>query len=230
VPVGPGENPAPNVAAIVPMADGEASQVGQLQALIDTRGIDVVLERYALESGAAAVACRTTGIPLVYEINAPIVVEAARYRALTGLAQALAREELVLRAADAAVVVSTALRDYLTCVAPDLPVTVVPNGVDPARFPVRVPRDASGVVTVGFVGSMKPWHGVQDLVTAFAALAAQYPQCRLVLAGHGPSAEAVRAQVSAAALTDRVSLLGELPHEAVPAVHVRHRGRALPAQ
>ena len=40
--------------------------------------------------------------------------------------------------------------------------------------------------TLGFVGTLKPRHGVEDLVRAFAILHAADPSYRLLLVGDGP--------------------------------------------
>src|SRR6266545_4049455 len=55
-----------------------------------------------------------------------------------------------------------------------------------------------GTFTVGFVGSMKRWHGLPVLIEAFARLQTRVAASRLLLVGAGPEDAAVRA-----ALTDR---------------------------
>ncbi len=215
-----GANPDPAVARIVELSAPQHDQATQVADLINAHKCSVVLERYALTSGSAAAACAALHVPLVYEVNAPIVLEAARYRGLEELEAGLAREQGLFNAAAAAVVVSSALSHYVSTVAPALPVAVVSNGVDLARFTRCMPRTDRGdrTIRIGFVGSMKPWHGVEELVTAFAELALREPSVRLVLAGHGPSLASVRAAVDLAHLADRVDILGEVRHDQVPSV------------
>lgn len=199
-------NPAPDVG------------IASIDALDDVLAdADAVLERYALSSGAARSASAARGIPLVLEVNAPIVLEAARYRGLTDVAGALAREREIFATADAAAVVSSALQVYVTARAPGLEVRRVPNGVDVARFTAAAPSSlglAAGTVAVGYVGGMRPWHGVADLVDAFAAVSG----ASLVIAGAGQEEAAVRERVERSRLGDRVVFLGALRHDEVPGV------------
>src|SRR5213592_1134245 len=68
-------------------------------------------------------------------------------------------------------------------------VHLVPNGVDPERFRPDIPPALPaplGIFTVGFVGSMKRWHGVPVLIDAFATLHERVPASRLLLVGDGP--------------------------------------------
>jgi glycosyltransferase involved in cell wall biosynthesis len=210
-------NPPPDVERVVELRGvDEASIAG---AVRDTHA-DVVLERYALESGPARQLATSLGLPLVLEVNAPIVLEASRYRGLADVAPALERERAVFAAADAIVVVSQALASYVGTVAPVARVTWVPNGVDADRFfgapalELGLPHEAVPAV---FVGSMKAWHGVNDLLRAFRLVAAGDDRAHLVIAGTGPEEAAVAAAVAAdGLLSERVRLLGALPHETVP--------------
>src|SRR3989442_93830 len=82
-------------------------------------------------------------------------------------------------------------------------VHVIPNGVDAERFRPDVRPAAPGPpgsFTVGFVGSMKPWHGLDVLVEAFARLHERAPDARLLLVGDGPARAAVCADLSAPGL------------------------------
>jgi glycosyltransferase involved in cell wall biosynthesis len=93
-------------------------------------------------------------------------------------------------------------------------VQVLPNGVDTER--IRPGARPARPFTVGFVGTLKPWHGTSVLVEAFAGLAASDPAARLRLVGHGPQAEALAQQANGLGLAGRVELVGSLPPERVP--------------
>jgi glycosyltransferase involved in cell wall biosynthesis len=212
-----GGNGPPEVDDVAELAGVDDASVA---AAVGDSDPDAVVERYALESGSAGRVTASLGVPLVLEVNAPIVLEASRYRGLDDVASALRRERAVFAAADAIAVVSRALANYVGTIAPGSRVTWVPNGVDVERFSqappleLDLPRDA--VVTV-FAGSMKPWHGVADLLAAFGPLAARDRHAHLVLAGTGPEEEAIGATVSGdLLLAERVRLLGALAHEQVP--------------
>src|SRR5205807_6016290 len=83
--------------------------------------------------------------------------------------------------------------------------------------PVWLPY-AHGRVLVGFVGSMKAWHGVMDLLEAFAAVADSPEGPLLVLAGSGPEEEKVRRRATRPDLADRVLVTGAVAHADVPAL------------
>src|SRR3989454_7693388 len=71
-----------------------------------------------------------------------------------------------------------------------------------------------GSFTVGFVGSMKPWHGLDVLVEAFARLHERAPDARLLLVGDGPARAAVCADLSARGLAGVVHCTEAVaPHE-----------------
>ncbi|QFG69701.1 glycosyltransferase family 4 protein [Ornithinimicrobium pratense] len=89
-------------------------------------------------------------------------------------------------------------------------IVVTPNGVNTARIRPVIP-DLAGAPVVVFVGTLKPWHGVEDLVEA-AALA-QVPW-RLRLIGDGPVREVVEAAVAKHGLD--VELVGAVAPEQVP--------------
>jgi glycosyltransferase involved in cell wall biosynthesis len=96
---------------------------------------------------------------------------------------------------------------------------VVPNGVDPLRFPVgRHPSlpAAPGTFTVGFVGTLKPWHGLHILVEAFARLHQHGPACRLLLVGDGPERASLAANLEARGLAGVAHLTGSVDPDAVP--------------
>src|SRR5256886_17501601 len=66
----------------------------------------------------------------------------------------------------------------------------------------RPPRSTLFPYTTLFrsVGSMKPWHGLDVLVEAFARLHERAPDARLLLVGDGPARAAVCADLSARGL------------------------------
>jgi glycosyltransferase involved in cell wall biosynthesis len=202
-------NPPPRVhrGARLRKYPGEAAD--QLEQLIRSERPDVVIERYSLESGAARVATRRCGIPLTLELNAPLAQEATRYR---GLDDPLAerREHDTLRAADRIHVVSSALLRYVRSIAPDVPATWIPNGADVSSL--------AGRTVVGFVGSMKPWHGVEQLLDAFARVRPQRPQAALVLVGAGPGEAEVLERAGRTDLRRHAFCTGHVPHAEVPSL------------
>ena len=141
-------------------------------AVLDELSPDLVYERYALWGRTATAWAARTGIPSLLEVNAPLVAEQLRFRELVDVDRAHAVSRAALGAASAVVCVSDAVADWARTVSrrPDR-VFVIPNGVDAERIrPSRAPvTPATGPpFTVGFVGTLKAWHGVETLLAAFA--------------------------------------------------------------
>ena len=120
------------------------------------------------------------------------------------------------RVGEGNVVSSSWLGECVQEKAPDAQVEVVLSGIDLARFkhahPVYLglPPDT---VTIGFAGGMKPWHGVLDLMEAFAYVCERDRRTHLVLAGEGPQDDLARSRAAKPDLRGRVSLLGAVPHD-----------------
>lgn len=184
---------------------------------------DVLLVRdHALTASAVPVAARL-GLPLVLEVNAPareLGLYYDEYFHYPWVAEAL--EGWKLRRADAVIVVSAALQQYLVArhrLAPEK-VAVVRNGADLAAFrpaagspPGPGPRSCDGAV-VGFVGSFQKFHGAELLAEMALAVAAARPAVRFLFVGEGPEAAGVRLRT--APLGERVRFTGGVPHERVP--------------
>ena len=175
---------------------------------------DVVYERYSLRGTAGLRLARALDVPLVLEVNAPLPLEAARYRGLAD-GEALAADGELLRAADRLVAVSTGVAEWLCQLGVEpARVVVVRNGVDPARFGTEKPeRPGLRRPLVGFVGSLKPWHDVDTLVAALG----RFPQTdrpHLLVVGDGPE----RARLARTAADGGVvaTFAGAVAHEDVP--------------
>ena len=189
------------------VADVEPAEREQAQAHAAERivsrviadGADLVYERYSLFSTALADITAATGVPGILEVNAPLIDEQRRHRSLvdaSGAAQVLRRQ---VTAARATVCVSNPVADWVRRRTADLfdigagdvagRIHTVPNGVSVRRIQPQ-PEDPDRVV-VTFVGTLKPWHGVADLITA-AALARQSWSLRII--GDGPEMDSLRAQ------------------------------------
>lgn len=197
-----------------------------IRLLEDNRPFDLVYERYSLWSHAGMRFAREACVPGVLEVNAPLIEEQARYRRLTAPDFAQRIAEQAFEGADVICAVSSQVANYLEYFpAANGRVHVVPNGVDPARFEQRDDSlqpgdfgDDSRTFTVGFVGSLKPWHGVSALVEAFAALHRAHPETRLLIVGDGPERENILTQLSDAGddVLAASCLTGAIPSQDVP--------------
>jgi alpha-maltose-1-phosphate synthase len=124
----------------------------------------------------------------IVEVNAPVARERAAARRLYDPRFAASRERAILKSADRVIAVSRWLVDWLVAEVgvPADRVRHVPNGVEARvgdRDATRRRLGLDGPV-LGFVGSMKPWHGVERLPAILDAL----PGFTALVAGDGPIA------------------------------------------
>lgn len=190
-----------------------------LQELTRLRGtIDVIYERQSLWSFAGLQFARRERLPFFLEVNAPLAEQQQEYRELDMVETAHAVESLLFAKADRVLVTCSALREYARARGA-AHVRVIPCGVSESLF---VDRAAPGSrkrseFVIGFVGSLKPWHGVEILLRAFARLCDRSPAYRLLLVGDGPLRSDVEAFCRKRDIGDRVTLAGAVDHTQVPA-------------
>jgi len=201
----------------------QAADAGLAAALAACDPIELLYERASLWSVAGLEAARAREIPTVLEVNAPLVDEQAEHRELVDRAAA---EAIVTRQAAAATVlaaVSLGVADHLRARHPEAVtrIHVVPNGVDPVRFGAPATPDPERPFTVGFVGTLKPWHGLEVLVEAFARAHDQLPEARLLVVGDGPGRACLERDLASRGLTAAAELTGAVAPDAVPALLAR---------
>jgi glycosyltransferase involved in cell wall biosynthesis len=69
---------------------------------------------------------------------------------------------------------------------------------------------------VGFVGTLKPWHGVAVLIEAFAQLHRRFPHARLLLVGDGPERANLEARVKQLGLEAVTHFTGAVAADEIP--------------
>jgi glycosyltransferase involved in cell wall biosynthesis len=198
----------------------------RLERRFENHRPDFVYERASLYATAGVSLARELERPLVVELNSPLALEQTTYRA-TGLGE-LAREaeRWTLTRADAVLAVSASLRDYAVSLGanPDR-VHVVPNGVNVDLFgpgahdPEATTRwDLGDGPVLGFVGGLRPWHGVEVLPALLGRLVGRYPDLRLVIVGDGQLRGELERDLEERGLAHGAVFTGSLPHEEVAAL------------
>jgi glycosyltransferase involved in cell wall biosynthesis len=190
------------------------------QALERAGPFDLVYERYSLWSYEAMDYAQAARVPGLLEINAPLIAEQAHHRVLVDRPRAEWVAHRAFGNATALIAVSQEVATYLGRF-PDVEgrVQVIPNGVNPDRFPADLPPSfpgATGTFTVGFLGTLKPWHGLQTLVQAFDRLHAIDPALRLLLVGDGPQRSCLQDDLTTRGLQDAVHFTGSVDPTEVP--------------
>ncbi len=228
--IGPADGPQPAARVIDASGVDEGAGTGpsaaarvvtRAQELLATESFDFVYERYALWSAAGSILSKTTGLPLVLEVNSPLVDEAREHRGLADVAAAQAVARAQFSGAARLALVSEALRAHVLGLGADpTRVEIVPNGVDPVAFHPAVIgthiRRRLGLQqrhVIGFVGRPRPWHDLPTLLAAVESLYVQDPAYALLLVGDMPD----DVKALAARRPDLVFLTGALDHERVPA-------------
>ena len=173
---------------------------------------DIVYERFALFSDAGVRAAAGERLPHLLEVNSPLRAEARRWRTLPHPELAAELERVVCTGSERIFCVSSAVADAVCQWVTRDRVDVIPNGVAARRFASPATPPGSGPVTIGFAGSLKPWHGVETMMAALARVFDAGGDVRVEVAGAGPMLDAVRTH---ALPPERVSILGPLDHETV---------------
>jgi glycosyltransferase involved in cell wall biosynthesis len=214
------------------LADGEFAAAA-LPLLADFQP-DLLIARYAIFSVAPLELARTLGCPVVLEVNAPLIEERRLYWGLALEQQARQAERRLFAGVDLLVAVSEGVRDYLLGQgAPPERIALLPNGVNLHDFHLGV--DGAAVrrryglqdrVVIGFAGSLKPWHGVDLLLHAFAAVQAEIstaglpprsgPELHLLIMGDGPERERLLRLAADLNIGDSTTFTAALPHAAMP--------------
>jgi len=189
---------------------------------------DLLYERYSLFSTATAEVKKAIGVPCILEVNAPLIQEQQHHRVLADEDGAIAATRSCVAAADVVACVSESVADWIAELSGGHAAErtlVSPNGVNTTRITPARSSDtgpASAAFTIGFVGTLKPWHGVDVLLRAATLAAARYrgaQRWRLVIAGSGPQEEALRHQARELFSTEgglTVEFTGAVAPEEIP--------------
>ncbi len=159
--------------------------------------------------------------PIVLEINAVRSIE--NHHGRPWVSDYLDRVSLTR--AKGIVVVSEELKGYLIeyyGLAADR-ITVAPNGVDVALFdpanysskPISA-AEAFDRFVVGFVGSFRPWHGVDLIIEIASIVVRSIPDVTFLIVGDGADRSKYEEMVSAANLSNNFRFVGFVSHDAVP--------------
>ena len=193
-----------------------------------------IYERASLYATAGVRLAAEFNVPHIVELNAPLAAEQAAYRATGWGALAAQAEQWTLTRADAVVVVSHELAQHVKSLGvPARKIHVMPNGVNaqlfyPAKGSVRRSpcadggRRRSGMraatrPTLGFVGGLRPWHGVEILPELLERLHQRHPDVRIIIVGDGQLKGELKRAFEKRGLARSVRFAGLLPHEEVPA-------------
>ena len=198
----------------------------QARRLLQT--MDVVHVHHPFISGSLALLyCKPKGIPIVFTNHTRYDLYAHAYVPVLGeLVSGIATEgylPVFCRSCDLVISPSAGVREILFGFGVDVPIQVVPNGVDilPFQSPIsKVPRSelqlSDDDVVFYYIGRLGVEKNLTFLLQAFAAAVRAYERIHLVLVGVGPEQAALQSWVKENRLDRNISFTGLIPYEQLP--------------
>jgi glycosyltransferase involved in cell wall biosynthesis len=176
---------------------------------------DVLYERYNLFFLPGLWLKRRTGVPYILEVNSPLADERAAHGGLKLRSVARWSERQVWRGADLLLPVTEVLAGFLRRAGVgEARIMVTPNGVNRARFPagadgatIRRELGLGDKLVLGFIGFIRDWHGLPQVVDAMKAMPNR-EQLHLLVVGDGPARAALERHAEQAGMAGQVTCLG----------------------
>ena len=197
----------------------------RLRAAAEEFKPDVIYERYNLYLLAGLMLKKKLGIPLLLEVNAPLVQERSAHSGGLSLKR-LARwaEGTAWRGADYVLPVTQVLGDHVRAYGvPDARIVVIPNGINEEHFAAaptpdraKAERGLSGKLVLGFTGFVREWHGVDRVIRWMAGPAAP-ANAHLLVVGDGPVRADLERLAGELGIAERITFTGVIHRDQVPA-------------
>ncbi|GAA0304079.1 glycosyltransferase family 4 protein [Psychrosphaera haliotis] len=178
---------------------------------------EFIYERYNLYQPAGIWASKLFNVPLILEVNAPLVEERSRYSGLSLTWLAKKVEDYTWRGADHCLPVTDVLADHLRAAGvPERNITVVHNGVrqpfidEMLASPIDLEKDN---IVIGFTGFINPWHGMDKAIEAIAEH--KHLPLKLVCIGDGTILPELKQQAADLGIADKVEFKGLVTRDKV---------------
>ncbi len=176
----------------------------------------------------ALIAARRLGIPFVYEVRG--LWEITRASTIPGWRDSerfsleSALEASVAKEADQVIAITSGIKGELIKRGVDAEkISIIPNAINKEHFqPLIANEDLSikiglkNVPTIGYVGSIVWYEGLEDLLDALMILKNEGVAFNFLLIGDGSALPAIKEKVSGSSIENDVYILGRIPHEEVP--------------
>lgn len=175
---------------------------------------DYLLSSWAYPEGTAGTRiARELGIPAFVKVHGSDVNISGQHPSVKHKIKAWGEQVKAVAA------VSSNLKHKLQQLGvPASKIRVIYNGIDHKRFHPLDARKAREILKIDsspflfYVGNLKRRKGCMDLLEAFLALAQKHPALKLYIAGTGVMRDALQQLIERTEMSERVVLLGNVPH------------------
>lgn len=182
---------------------------------------DCLYERYNLYLPSGVWLRRKMNLPMLLEVNAPLYEERKKYDGIALDRLARWTERLTWRGADYVLPVTQVLGDYVrNAGVNEDKIVVIPNGINPRRFSgmadTQKAKAALGLpncLVLGFVGFMREWHGLDQVIRLVAEESGE--RYHVLLVGDGPARSDLERLARLLDVADRVTITGLVERDRV---------------
>lgn len=184
---------------------------------------DFIYERYALCNLTGILAAKRLKIPIIMEVNAPLIREQKQYEKLYFKKLTQAIETYVFNNADAIVVVTNVLKNILIEEGVEQSkITVISNGVNLDAFniassgkDIRVRYGLEDNIVLGFVGVVRKYHGLEILFNILPELIKKEPKLHFMLVGYSQEIGAFEDYLAEIGQSKNVTITGNVAHKSM---------------
>jgi len=194
----------------------------KLARAILKRRPDAIYERGNIYMLSGVWAARLFNLPLLLEVNSPLTEERGKFDGLAMPGFARWTEEVLWRNATYVLPVTAVLGGYIQKAGvPASRIVVTSNGVDTDAFRLveadarpRLPAAFKSGPVLGFVGYVRAWHGLPQVVELLAADPV-LAQANLLVVGDGPARGDLEAQARRLGVDGRVQVCGVIGRDSL---------------
>ncbi|WP_085300423.1 glycosyltransferase family 4 protein [Cognaticolwellia mytili] len=178
---------------------------------------EFIYERYNLYQPAGIWASRLFNIPLILEVNAPLVYERKTYSGLSLVRFAKWIENYTWKNATHTLPVTDVLADHLRKAGvKEENISVIHNGVNQPFIDQMLAKPINSnkkEIVIGFTGFIHPWHGMDKAIEAIAKH--KTLPLKLICVGNGNILPDLKAQAESLGISDKVEFAGLVTRDKV---------------
>ncbi|MBD3287787.1 glycosyltransferase [candidate division KSB1 bacterium] len=184
--------------------------------------IDLIYERYALNTFATTLFARSKSIPIFHEINDATGIDRVRKHKAEIIARYI--ESKIFKHSTALITISSKFREIIIQKGiPAYKISVSPNAVDETVFdPVLYNGNLKNKLkineqlVIGFIGSFEKWHGLEIMVNIVPHFLQNFPDAHFIFIGNGFALPKVKNDLHGKGLEKKLTFIDHVPHKEIP--------------